>query len=195
MLQFAHVALYLVFALNVSGDPGVNLLATIILICGILLLKGHFGRIYKTNAVDKIEMICYLNIGILSAIQLFLFKAGIEQTVDASAYVSGTITLLLLFIVIAYHVFTEFCSKSLKKYKQRGRRCDKREDTNNDIIDHPPENIDLHEPTFSVVEGPPHRDRPDHRSSPTHSINEANDDDVSIISTDSTAPLLDKSDY
>ena len=100
LLLFAHVALYLVFALNVSGDPGVNLLATKILICDLLLLKGHFGRIYMTSAVDKLEMICYLNIGILSAIQLFLFKAGIERTVDASAYVSGTITILLYCLLL-----------------------------------------------------------------------------------------------
>ena len=55
LLLFARVALYLVFALNVSGDPGVNLLATIVLTGGILFLKGHFGRIYKTNTVHMIE--------------------------------------------------------------------------------------------------------------------------------------------
>ena len=76
----------------------------------------------------------------------------------------------LHYCLLLYHIFTEFCSKILKKYKQRGRRCDKREDTDNDFIDHPPEDSDLTEPTFSVVEGPPHWDRPGHRSSPTHSI-------------------------
>ena len=71
-----------------------------VLIGGLLFLKGEFGRIYKTNTVDMIEMTCYLSIGVFSAIQLFLFKAGIERTVDASAYVSGTITILLYCLLL-----------------------------------------------------------------------------------------------
>ena len=43
----ARVALYLVFALNVSGDPGVNLLAICVITSSILFLNGHVGRIYQ----------------------------------------------------------------------------------------------------------------------------------------------------
>ena len=43
LLLFARVALYLVFTLNVLGDPGVNMLAIVIIICGLIFLKGFFG--------------------------------------------------------------------------------------------------------------------------------------------------------
>ena len=187
------------FVLNVSGDPGVNLLATIVLTSNVLFLEGHFGRLYRTNAVDKIEMTCYLTVGIFSAIQLLLFKAGIEQIVDVSVYISEMVTFIVLFAAIAYHVFTEFCSK---KCKWRESRSNEREEAADDLVDNLPEDSELNEPTFSVLEGPPQWDsaivktsKQGHRSSPTHPINETNDDDVSIVSTDSTAPLLDENEY
>ena len=60
LLLFVRVALYLIFALNVSGDPRINLLAITLTIGGILFYKGHLGRIYRTNTVDTMEMVCYL---------------------------------------------------------------------------------------------------------------------------------------
>ena len=154
MLLFVRVALYLVFALNVSGDPGVNLLTVIVLIVSILFLKGRFGKVYKTNAVDTIEMACYLNIGIFSATQLFLLKGRIDHTVDVSAYISGTITLIILIIVLIYHGFTEFCSKVLKKRKLKENRCDESRRASDDLS----ACSTVVKPTFSVVEGPQYLD-------------------------------------
>ena len=161
LLLFARVALYLVFALNVSGDPGVNLLAVIVLIVVVLFLKGCYGKIYKTNTVDTIEMACYLNTGILSATQLFLLKEGIEQTVDVSAYISGTITLILLLAVLAYHGFIEFCSKGLNKCKQNETRYNaSRSRASDDDLN----GSSMVRPTFSVVEGPHYLDNSQHES-------------------------------
>ena len=150
VLLFARVALYLVLALKVSGDPGVNLLGAIVLIVVVLFLKGCCGKIYKTNTIDRIEKACYLNIGILSATQLFLLKGGIEQTVDVSAYISGTITLILLLAVLAYHGFIEFCSKGLNKRKQNETGYDASRSRASDDLN----GSSMVRPTFSVVEGP-----------------------------------------
>ena len=200
LLLFARVVLYLVFALNVSGDPDVNLLAITVLLTCIFFLKGHIGRIYKSSAVDKIEMAYYLITALISVSHLFVLKVGSEQAVDAIAYVSGAITVLLFFVVISYHLWTETCTKLTKKCKQRGRRADESEDLTNCQPD--PENSGLTIPTFSVVEGLPHQDRSHsavneqgQRSNPTHFMNGNNDDDISVISTDSVVPLLGGNDY
>ena len=58
------------FAVNVSGDPGVNLMAVNISAISLLLFKAHFGTIYKKNFIDMMEMACYANLGILSTIRL-----------------------------------------------------------------------------------------------------------------------------
>ena len=56
LLLFIRFALYLVFALNVSGDPGVNLLAIITSVVGLFMVKGQFGRVYQSAFVDAIEI-------------------------------------------------------------------------------------------------------------------------------------------
>jgi hypothetical protein len=120
LLLFTRIALYLIFALNTSSDPGVNLLAIVISIAGILSLKGLYGKIYKNSAVDKIEMICYLNVGTFSAARLYLLEGDNQKAIDASTYISGAITVTLLFGIIIYHIFTESCCKGLKKCRKQG---------------------------------------------------------------------------
>ena len=59
LLLFVRVILYIVFALNVSGDLGVNLLSIIVIMSAILLLKGYYGWLYKNKVIDTIEMLHY----------------------------------------------------------------------------------------------------------------------------------------
>ena len=61
LLLIVRVALYLVFTLNASNDPGVNLLAIAVLVGAVFFLRAHVGRIYQSNIVDWIEMMCYSN--------------------------------------------------------------------------------------------------------------------------------------
>ena len=70
LLLFTRIVVYLVFALNVSGDPGVNLLAITTTVVCLLLLKGQFGRVYKMAFIDVIEMVCYANLFVFSAVRL-----------------------------------------------------------------------------------------------------------------------------
>ena len=109
MLLFLQVALYLVFALNVSGDPGVNLLAVIVITSCLIFFKGFFGQIYKKWFVEIIEMICLLNVALFSAATLYSLEAGRDRT--TVVYISGTITFIQLLVVLAYHMSTEICLK------------------------------------------------------------------------------------
>ena len=120
LLLFIRIALYLTFALNVSSDPGVNLFAIVLSTACIFFLKGLYGEIYKNNAIDKIEMICYLNLDTFSAMWLYLLDGGNQMANYVSTYISGAITFVLLFGIIIYHVFTESRCKGLRKWKRRG---------------------------------------------------------------------------
>ena len=120
LLLFARVVLFLIFVLNLSGDPGVNLLAIIVITSSILVLKGYFGRIYKNWMVDIIELACYLNLTLFSAAVFFTLKAGRDQTVVA--YISGAIAFLLLLVALVYHVFSEVGLKVGRFLNRKDRR-------------------------------------------------------------------------
>ena len=110
LLLVVRVLLYLVFALNTSGDPGVNLIAIITMTSGLLsLLKGQFGQIYKNLAIDLLETACYLNIILLSATTLFLLESKHDQTVVT--FSSVFITFILCCIVLGFHMYKELLLK------------------------------------------------------------------------------------
>ena len=148
LLLLTRIALYLVFALNVSGDPGVNLLAITTSVVSLLLLKGQFSRVYKSTFVDMTEIVCYANLFVFSIVRL---KFETEEVVNITAGVSGVITLLLLVVIILHHVYATFCMKCVKKCRRQGeRRLDDTDPLNDTTL--LPESFDCSEPTFSVVE-------------------------------------------
>ena len=122
LLLLVRVVLYMASALNISGAPGIDLLVTgIVMIC-LLLFKGYIGihgRIYKKWPIDAIEPLCYVNLLILSFVSLYTLDA--KQNQAAAAYISGTVTLLILLLIVIYHIFTEICcgnTKLLSKFRQ-----------------------------------------------------------------------------
>ena len=110
LLLLVRIVLYLTSAVNVSGDPSINLLVTGIAVSFLLFLKGYFGNIYRNWLLGSLEVGCYLNIVLLSFITLFLLNNDGHQL--AAVYISGLITLALILIVLAYHTFTELISKT-----------------------------------------------------------------------------------
>ena len=113
LLLLARVVLYLVFALNESGDPGVNLIAICVVSCSLMFLKGLISRVYKSWIVEAISMTCYLNMALLSVSTFFSLEIGSNQPIFA--FVSGSIVILLLFLVLFYHIFTEIFHEVWKK--------------------------------------------------------------------------------
>ena len=108
LLLLARVVLYLVFAF---GNPSLNLLVIIVIICGLLFLKGHFGKIYdeeKSRFVDTIEMISYLNIALFSAAAFFTTQT--REYHNEVVFMSISVTFVLFLFVLAYHVYTELLS-------------------------------------------------------------------------------------
>lgn len=183
------------FALNVSGDPGVNLLAITITVVCLLLLKGQYGRVYKVTFIDVIEMVSYANLFVFSAVRL---KFGTDQIVSITAHISGLIMLVLLIVTILYHMYITFCSKCLKRCQLPSERnLNNTKPLNDAAIDTPSIEDSNYpsEPTFSVVElKQPGGDDRQHLEASEGShcqvsrvTSKANDDSISM---DSTSALL-----
>ena len=192
LLLFARVTLYLVFALNVSGDPGVNLLAIILVTSSLIFLKGFFGKIYKNWVVEIVEMICYLNIALFNATILYTLEAGRSHTF--TAYISGSITFALFLVVLIYHVFTEMLLKLWKKYSQKGMDNGMENGVQLPIVIDS-DKTDQPEPTFSVIDVFLHGEKSkEHSKSNTFQFkNESADEDrASTVSANSMDPLLDE---
>ena len=103
LLLLVRVILYILSAVNVTGDPRVALVSTIIVVGCLPIMKGVLERkIYKTWLVDITEMLTYFNIIAFTTLTLYTFDRSKNQT--AVAYTSVMITFALLLAIIAFHV-------------------------------------------------------------------------------------------
>ena len=76
LLLFARVILYLVSAVNVSGEPSINLLAVILVVTSLFILKYN---IYKIWYIDVLETGLYINLIMLSGGKLYLLQAACRR--------------------------------------------------------------------------------------------------------------------
>ena len=105
LLLLVRVILYIIASVTVSAHPQASLLATIVLVGGILLFKSIINlKVYKQSITDIVDTIIYFNLLALAAFSLYEFKIDITKQ-TAVAYTSTIITFLLLLGVIAYHVY------------------------------------------------------------------------------------------
>ena len=104
LLLLVRALLYLVSAVNVSGDPRVQLASTgIILCCVFVFYKGLIGRkIFKKWQINTLEVFTFFNI-IIHVILTYTLDAQANQ--QAVAYTSATFMFMTLMVIITYHVY------------------------------------------------------------------------------------------
>ena len=103
LLLIVRILLYLISVLNFSLDPRVDLLATILIVGGLILLKGVTAkRAYKNWILDVMETAIYFNLIAFSALTWYILDFGGNQV--ALAYTSVMIIFILLLGVIIFHV-------------------------------------------------------------------------------------------
>ena len=110
LLLLARVILYLTFVLNKSGDPGVNMIAISVVSCNLMFLKALIGRIYKNWIVQAINVTCFLNMALLAVSTIFS-----QSSQSIFTFIFGSIIILLFFLVVSCHIFTEIFLKMWKK--------------------------------------------------------------------------------
>ena len=114
LLLLVRVILYITASVTAFSTPQSLPLITAILIGGLLFVKGILGaRLYKKSIVDIFDSVIYANLLAFALLTPHNFKSDVtKQTVIA--YISTTITLLLLLGAITYHVFVLIISKKKK---------------------------------------------------------------------------------
>ena len=102
LLLLARACLFLVFSLNLLGDPTVNLLAislTALILCAYnSIIRG----VYKQWWLNLIEVVFVLNLGTLSSLAHYQIASG--RTVTLITYASTGIAFLIFMSIIIYHI-------------------------------------------------------------------------------------------
>ena len=102
LLLLARACLFLVFSLNLLGDPTVNLLAitlTALALCGYnSIIRG----VYRHWWLNLVEVIFVLNLGILSSAAHYQIASGGDLT--PITYTSTTVALLVFVAIVIYHI-------------------------------------------------------------------------------------------
>ena len=147
LLLVVRVALFLVFSVNVFGDPAVNLLTITVTTFCMNYFSINFGGIYRNSILNSIEYSFFLNLGILSSATLFTLLTDRDQT--AVVYTSVAIAFATFMIITFCHILVR-----VTKEQQRQRLTEwaisklKTTITNNNCL--PPANnnplIELREP-------------------------------------------------
>ena len=101
-----RILLFTAFALNVLGEPDLNMLLTVMMCLCILLTAWFLGGVYQNTWVDILEAIFIFNLGIISVCTMFTSDhsstSGPQQAV---VYTSVYTTLLLFFCIVCYHAY------------------------------------------------------------------------------------------
>ena len=132
LLLFVRVIIYIISAVNITGDPKISLVSINILVGLLLLAKGVSQmKIYKVRCVDVMELIIYFNIVAFATVTL---QTETTEHQISIAYSSISVTFILLVIVMLFHVFRYTClftvikvmKTSIVKFQEnRKNRCTK----------------------------------------------------------------------
>ena len=129
LLLLLRCALFLAFALNVSGNVNVNLLVISSVNFGILVGFALLGSVYKNWFLDVVELLFILNLGMFAVATQYVLQSGGSQALVS--YTSVGIALFTFVGIIIYHIYTQI--KSKVQYVQRGNQlhCGKKRHKNN----------------------------------------------------------------
>ena len=120
LLLFVRILLFIVFSINHTGGPAVDLLAIIVTIGCLFVHLSFYGGVYKLNALNLLECSFLLNLLILSAGTLYI-NASYSST-DAVTQTAVSIAFIKFVCIIIYHIFIKLNAllrKSIENQVQR----------------------------------------------------------------------------
>ena len=198
LLLYVRAILYLVSAINISGDPQVQL-SSAGFVCGTLIFFKAFtsNTIFKAWPLDVLETLTLFNISAYITFSWYALNTNANQ--EAVAFTSVTIMIAVLVVTVFYHLHrhtTAFsvlirtkcfqrlnmlCCKHLPNMTESHEHVHKSEECIEvvDLVDHP---INAHrrpkaKPTFSIIEI---SDAHDQTQSPQHGNNTVGDPHISV---------------
>ena len=105
LLLLVRVALYLVSALNVLGDPHINLLSIIVIVI-LFVFKSvieNRSKIHKDRHNEMFDVVSLLNLAGLTVATFFITEDIDSQNVVA--YISTAIAFITFLAILVYHVY------------------------------------------------------------------------------------------
>ena len=116
LLLLSRVILYLISALNVIGDPNINLIAIICVVVGLQFHSKVAKTVYKQWPLDVLESSYILNLTIFATGSLYLRQSNGNQV--ALAYCSTSIAIATFTATVIYHACTYVLKNILLKLKR-----------------------------------------------------------------------------
>ena len=111
-------ALFLVFAFNISGNDGINLLVISPTAFGIFIWFALSGRVYRSWCLNALELSFIFNLGMLAAATFYVKLSGGSQAAVASTSVG--VAFLSFLVIVTYHTYIQI--KSKVQYTQCGHQ-------------------------------------------------------------------------
>ena len=147
LLLVIRIALYLTSAINTSGNTDVTLYSITILTSALLFLKSAYNRgIYRKTLPNVIETICFINIVLFCTTNMYYRNSELKVL----AYISGTLTTILLLLIVIYHIRINFgIWKKLRPVIASQVTLTSISHRNSGTVSNAPQY------TMSVVDGPP----------------------------------------
>ena len=106
LLLYVRALLYLVSAINISGDPQVQLASTGF-VCSILMFIRGNRTIFKKQLLDVLETITLFNIS--SYITFTWYTLNTQANREAVAFTSVTVMIVILLVITLYHLHVHTC--------------------------------------------------------------------------------------
>ena len=111
LLLLVRMGLFLVFALNVLGDPSINLLTMAATTFCVIAYLAIFGGVYRQTHLNLFEYSYILNLGILSAVTVYTRLE--EDSQEKVTKTSVGIAFATFILIVCLHAFQRF--KSTRK--------------------------------------------------------------------------------
>ena len=120
LLLLARLLLYIISAVNVFGDPSVNLLSILVLAIFLLFLKERYAaKVYRQWLINSLESSYIFNLILFSGASLYV-RATYGGKQEVVAAVSLSIAFLTFIVILCYHtyeyVLTKYQDKLLKPF-------------------------------------------------------------------------------
>ena len=118
VLLIIRVVVLIVFSVNQTNNPAINLL-TVAIVVLIILVYFAYMRVYKNWLHSLLEIISFLNLGIFTVATFYQLTNNGRQT--AIAYISTSIAFALFAVIVFYHL-TKRIRRSRTNYLEKNIR-------------------------------------------------------------------------
>ena len=107
LLLLARVLFIIIFSLNISNNPAVNLLAIAVISFTILAYLCYM-RVYKNLLHNILEAMSFFNLGLLSVATLYQISNKGDR--DVTTYISTSVAFVIFICVTLYHAVQRLLS-------------------------------------------------------------------------------------